>query len=96
MPPLAALPEPFPTGLIIWASIGLAVALLVAFTMKGSWFARFGDVFCGLLGSLMASVPIGFAFRNFEGFGGSLIVAFLGAVVCVAIRRVIFARGPVP
>ena len=92
--PLLALPEPFPTGLILWSSIGLVCALAVGFGMKGTWLSVAGDLTCGLVGSLIASVPIGFKFRNTEGFGGSLIVAFLGAVVLIALRRVVFVHIP--
>ena len=87
---LVALIEPFPTGLIAWISIGLLCGLISGLSLKGNRLGLVGDLIFGLLGSLIASVPIGFLFRSTEGFGGSLLVAFVGACVLIVLSRVLF------
>lgn len=83
--------EPFPMGLIAWVAIGLICALLSRLVMRGGRFGVFGDLVFGVMGALVASVPIGFLFRNTEGFAGSMLVAFVGSCVCIALGRVILS-----
>ena len=87
---LVALIKPFPTGVIAWISIGLICGLISGLSLKGNRLGVVGDLIFGLIGSLIASVPIGFLFRSMEGFGGSLVVAFAGACVMIVLSRVLF------
>ncbi len=89
---LFAAPAPWPTGVIAWVGIGLVCGLIAGLSLRGNRLGVIGDLFFGLFGALIASVPIGFAFRNVEGFGGSLLVAFTGACVSIAFSRAMFGH----
>lgn len=73
--------------------IGLAAGWLAGQVMKGRGFGLLGDLVVGLIGSLLG----GFLFRllGFSGSGvvASLITATVGAVVFLALLRLIKKRG---
>ena len=85
-------PAPWPLGVIGWVTIGLLCGLYSGLTLRGNRLGLLGDLFFGLFGALMASVPIGFLFRNLEGFGGSLLVAFVGACISIVLSRALFGK----
>ena len=78
----------------VWfALIGLAAGWLAGQIMKGGGFGLIGDIVVGILGALVG----GYIAANFLGMPdavnginlGSIVVAFLGAVVVIAILRVL-------
>ena len=90
-----AAPAPWPAGVIAWVLIGLGCGLIAGLSLRGNRLGLLGDLFFGLCGALPASVPIGFLFRNVEGFGGSLLVAFVGACVAIVMSRALFGTRTV-
>jgi uncharacterized membrane protein YeaQ/YmgE (transglycosylase-associated protein family) len=77
-----------------WIIIGLLAGFIAGQVMKGSSFGLVGDIVVGLLGAL-----IGGFLASLLGFGGlnsndpiswgSLIIAILGAIVLIAIVRLL-------
>ena len=77
-------------GLLYWLVVGLIAGWLAGVVMKGGGYGVVADIILGILGGLLG----GWIFSNLGvGAGGGLIggivVAFIGAVVLVAITRVL-------
>jgi uncharacterized membrane protein YeaQ/YmgE (transglycosylase-associated protein family) len=77
-------------GLLYWLVIGLVAGWLAGVVMKGGGYGVLADIVLGILGGVLG----GWIFSRLGiGAGGGLIggivVAFIGAVVLVAITRLI-------
>ena len=77
-------------GLLYWLVVGLIAGWLAGVVMKGGGYGVVADIILGILGGLLG----GWIFSNLGvGAGGGLIggivVAFIGAVILVAITRVL-------
>ena len=71
--------------------VGLIAGLLASFVVKGAGVGLLGDIAIGILGAFLGSWLFG-ALRirvPFSGLGGTIFVAFIGAVVCLLLLRVI-------
>ena len=71
--------------------VGLIAGLLASFVVKGAGMGLLGDIAIGILGAFLGSWLFG-ALRirvPFSGLGGTIFVAFIGAVVCLLLLRVI-------
>ena len=80
--------------LLTWLIVGLVAGLLASLVMGGTGLGLVGDIVIGILGAFVG----GWLFRTlgvtapFGGLGGTIFVAFVGAVVLLLIIRVIW-RG---
>ncbi len=80
--------------------VGLVAGLLASFAVGGVGYGLLGDIIIGIVGAFLGSWL--FSALNirvpFEGLGGVIFVAFIGAVVLLLLLRVIRrgtgARGP--
>jgi uncharacterized membrane protein YeaQ/YmgE (transglycosylase-associated protein family) len=77
-------------SLLYWLVVGLIAGWLAGLVMKGGGYGIVVDIVLGILGGFLggwifSSLGIGAG----AGFAGSVIVAFVGAVVLVAITRVL-------
>jgi len=76
--------------ILIWAVIGL-VAGWLASAVVGGGFGIVGDIVVGLVGSFLG----GFLFKwlhvavPFHGIAGTILVAFVGAVVLLLLLRLV-------
>ena len=82
------------TDFLWFILIGLVAGWLAGVLVKGGGFGVIGDIVVGVLGALLG----GFLFRQFGvssggGLGGSILVATIGAVVLVALLRLV-RRAP--
>jgi uncharacterized membrane protein YeaQ/YmgE (transglycosylase-associated protein family) len=59
--------------------------------MKGGGYGIIGDIIVGLIGALIGGFLFGLLVEGDTGFWGSIVVAFLGACILIAILR---AVGP--
>lgn len=85
-----------PGGLIAWIVVGLVAGWLAGVVMKGGGFGLVGDLIVGLVGALLGGFLAGFIFQGSVGLLGSIVVAFFGAVILVAILRAVSGtRRPV-
>ena len=60
--------------------------------MKGGGFGILGDIVVGLIGSFLGGLLTGFFIEGSVQFGGSIVVAFIGACVLIALVRLIGGR----
>ncbi len=78
-------------GILAWIVLGLIAGFLASVVMKGGGYGVIGDVLVGVIGALLG----GFLFSLVGGSGVtglnvySIIVAFLGACVLIAILRAV-------
>jgi uncharacterized membrane protein YeaQ/YmgE (transglycosylase-associated protein family) len=82
----------FPGGLIAWVLVGLIAGWLAGLVMKGSGYGVLGDIVVGLIGSLVGGFLMSYFVHGTAGFWGSIVVAFLGACVMIAVVRTL--AGP--
>jgi uncharacterized membrane protein YeaQ/YmgE (transglycosylase-associated protein family) len=76
-----------PGGLITWLFLGLIAGWLAGLVMKGSGYGLIGDLIFGLVGALVGGFLFGMLVQGDYGFWGSMVVAFLGACILIAIVR---------
>jgi uncharacterized membrane protein YeaQ/YmgE (transglycosylase-associated protein family) len=86
-------------GILSWIIVGLIAGWLAGVVMKGGGYGVVGDIIIGIIGALiggfLASALFG-AGDTLTGFNiTTLIVAFLGAVILIAIVRALPGRSPV-
>jgi uncharacterized membrane protein YeaQ/YmgE (transglycosylase-associated protein family) len=80
-------------GILAWIVVGLIAGWLAGTVMRGGGYGIIGDIIVGIVGALLG----GYIAANFLGMPdavnginlGSIVVAFLGAVVVIAILRVL-------
>lgn len=76
--------------ILTWLIVGLVAGLLASFVVGGG-FGLLGDIVIGILGAFVG----GWLFRQlgwsapFGGLAGTIFVAFIGAVVLLAVLRLI-------
>jgi uncharacterized membrane protein YeaQ/YmgE (transglycosylase-associated protein family) len=85
-------------GIVAWIVVGLIAGWLAGMVMKGGGYGVVGDIVIGvvggLLGGFLASVLFGVDAIN--GFDiTSIITAFIGAVILIALVRALPGRSPV-
>jgi uncharacterized membrane protein YeaQ/YmgE (transglycosylase-associated protein family) len=76
-----------PGGLIAWLVVGLIAGWLAGQVMKGGGYGLIGDIVVGLIGALVGGFLFGLIVTTAEGFWGSILIAFLGACVAIAVFR---------
>jgi uncharacterized membrane protein YeaQ/YmgE (transglycosylase-associated protein family) len=81
-------------GIIAWLVLGLIAGFLASVVMRGGGYGVIGDIIVGIVGALIG----GFIFSVLGGTGvtgfnlWSLVVAFVGACILIAILRAISGR----
>ncbi|HEU5328207.1 MAG: GlsB/YeaQ/YmgE family stress response membrane protein [Thermomicrobiales bacterium] len=76
-------------SILAWIVLGLIVGFLASAVMRGGGYGLVGDVIIGIVGALLG----GFIFSVFGGSGVngfnlySLLVAFVGACILIALLR---------
>lgn len=84
-------------GILSWIVLGLIAGFLASVVMKGGGYGIIGDIIVGIIGALIG----GFVFSLFGAGGvtglniGSIIVAFIGACILIAILRAVSGRRAV-
>lgn len=84
-------------GILSWIILGLIAGFLASVVMKGGGYGIIGDIIVGIVGALIG----GFVFSLFGGGGvsglniGSIVVAFVGACILIAILRAVSGRRAV-
>ena len=77
-------------GILAWIVVGLVAGVLASLVMGGAGYGIIGDIVVGIIGAfiggwLFNAVGITTPF----GMGGTIFVAFIGAVVLLVILRLI-------
>jgi uncharacterized membrane protein YeaQ/YmgE (transglycosylase-associated protein family) len=76
-------------GLIYWIVVGLVAGWLAGKVMKGSGYGALVDIVLGILGGVGGWVFGMLGIWPGGGIIGSIIVAFIGAVILVWITRLL-------
>jgi uncharacterized membrane protein YeaQ/YmgE (transglycosylase-associated protein family) len=85
-------------NILAWLVVGLIAGWLAGQVMKGGGYGLVGDIVVGVIGALVGGFLAG------QIFGGdylsginitSIIVAFLGAIVLIAVLRMLPGRSRV-
>jgi len=81
-------------GIIVWLVVGLIAGWLAGLIMKGSGYGVLGDILLGLVGGIVGGWLFGLLLPAAEpsGFIGAIIVSAIGAIVLVALSRLISGR----
>ena len=77
------------TNLIWFLLVGLIAGWLAGRVMRGGGFGVVGDMIVGIIGALLGGWLFGLLGIHAGGLIGSIITAFVGAVVLIALLRVI-------
>jgi uncharacterized membrane protein YeaQ/YmgE (transglycosylase-associated protein family) len=83
-------------GILSWIIVGLIAGWLAGLVMRGGGYGVIGDIILGIVGALiggfLASALFGIP-NAVNGFNlTSILIAFIGAVVLVAIVRAVSGR----
>jgi uncharacterized membrane protein YeaQ/YmgE (transglycosylase-associated protein family) len=78
-------------GFISWIIVGLIAGWLAGLVMKGGGYGVLVDIILGILGGLVGGWLFGLLHIPIPGgpMVGSIIVAFVGAVILVGLTRLI-------
>jgi uncharacterized membrane protein YeaQ/YmgE (transglycosylase-associated protein family) len=82
-------------GILTWIVLGLVAGWLAGQFMKGGGYGLIGDIVLGIVGAIIGGFLTGVVLGRdmISGFNiESVIVAFIGAVILIAISRA-FSRG---
>jgi uncharacterized membrane protein YeaQ/YmgE (transglycosylase-associated protein family) len=83
-------------GILAWIIVGIIAGWLAGLVMKGSGYGVLGDMILGVIGALVGGFLAGSLFGVPNAISGfnltTVIVAFLGAVLVVAIVRLLSGR----
>ncbi len=86
-------------GLLAWIIVGLIAGWLAGMVMKGGGYGVVGDIIVGIIGGLLGGFLAAAVFGLPDAVNGlnvtSIVVAFIGAVILVAILRALPGRSPV-
>lgn len=86
-------------GLLAWIVVGLIAGWLAGLVMRGSGYGILVDIILGVVGALVGGFLASALFNVSDPISGfdltTLIVAFIGAVIVVAIVRALPGRSPV-
>jgi uncharacterized membrane protein YeaQ/YmgE (transglycosylase-associated protein family) len=83
-----------PGGIVSWLVVGLVAGWLAGLTMSGGGYGIVRDVVLGLIGALVGGFVSGFFIQGAAGFWGSVLVAFIGACILIAIVRAVSPGRP--
>ena len=75
------------SALIWWIVVGLIAGFLAGLVMRGGGFGIVGDIVVGILGAIIGGFVAGLLGLGASGFVGSIIIAFLGACLLIALLR---------
>lgn len=76
-------------SLVWWLVVGLIAGVLASFVMRGG-FGIIGDIIAGIIGAFIGGWLFGLlGVSAGGGLVGSIIVAFVGACILIAILRLI-------
>ena len=77
-----------PGGIIAWIVVGLIAGWLTGKVLKGRGYGAFRDIILGIVGAFIGGMVMSlFGVQGQAGFMGSIMIAFAGATILVAVVR---------
>jgi uncharacterized membrane protein YeaQ/YmgE (transglycosylase-associated protein family) len=82
-----------PGGLLAWLVVGLIAGWLAGKVVEGRGLGCLTDIVVGVVGAFVGGFVFGLlGFGGGFGFWGSIFVAFVGAVILLAVLRLLSGR----
>jgi uncharacterized membrane protein YeaQ/YmgE (transglycosylase-associated protein family) len=82
-----------PGGLLAWIIIGLVAGALASRVVEGRGLGCLGDIIVGVVGAFVGGIVVGlFVSGGVVRFWGSIVVAFVGAVIFLGLIRLVTGR----
>ena len=81
-----------PGGIIAWIVVGLIAGWAAGKVSRGRGFGLIGDLVVGLLGALIGGLIAGAFIQGSAGFLGSIVIAFIGALILLFLIRLLSGR----
>lgn len=86
-------------SIFAWIVVGLVVGWFAGVVMKGGGYGVIGDIIVGIVGALLGGFVAAWLFGLQEAVNSvslvSIVTAFLGAVILIAVGRALPRRTPV-
>jgi uncharacterized membrane protein YeaQ/YmgE (transglycosylase-associated protein family) len=79
-------------GIVGWIIIGLIAGALAGLVMRGGEFGIGGDIIVGIIGALIGGFALSLVGVGTSGFWATLVAAFIGACILIAVLRAV--SGP--
>ncbi len=80
-------------GLLWWIIVGLIAGALAGMVMRGGGFGIVGDIIVGILGAIIGGFLAGLLGIGSSNIIVSIIIAFIGACILIAILRAVSGSG---
>jgi uncharacterized membrane protein YeaQ/YmgE (transglycosylase-associated protein family) len=74
-------------GIIGWIVIGLVAGALAGLVMRGGEYGIIGDIVVGIIGALIGGFVLSLLGVGVSGFWITLLAAFIGACILIALLR---------
>ena len=83
-------------GILAWLVVGLIAGFLASRVMRGGGYGLIGDIIVGIVGALIGGFLAATLLKIPNAVNGinitSILVAFIGAVILIAILRMVSGR----
>jgi uncharacterized membrane protein YeaQ/YmgE (transglycosylase-associated protein family) len=83
-------------GLLAWLVVGLIAGWLASMVMRGGGYGLIGDIIVGIVGALIGGFLAANLLNMPDAVNGinvtSILVAFVGALILIAILRMVSGR----
>jgi len=83
-------------GILAWLVVGLIAGWLASLVMRGGGYGLIGDIIVGVVGALIGGFLAATLLKIPDAVNGinvtSILVAFIGAVILIAILRMVSGR----
>ena len=80
-------------GVVGWIVIGLIAGALAGLVMRGGEFGSVGDIIVGIVGALIGGFALSLVGVGTSGFWTTLVAAFIGACILIALLRAVSGPG---
>ncbi|MDQ6773860.1 MAG: GlsB/YeaQ/YmgE family stress response membrane protein [Candidatus Dormibacteraeota bacterium] len=82
-------------GFVGWIVIGLLAGAIAGRIVRGRGFGCLGNIIVGVIGAFLGGFLTSLVLPTTQqlGFWSSLVVAVIGAIILLAVVRLIFGRG---
>ena len=86
-------------GILSWILVGLVAGWLAGQVMKGGGYGVIGDIIVGIIGAVVGGFLATALFGVPDATTGfnltTIVVAFIGAIIVIALVRALRGRSPV-
>src|SRR5579884_2659216 len=72
-----------------WLLVGLIAGFLASVVMRGGGYGILGDIIVGIVGAFLGGFLASLFGLGASGFVGTVIIAFIGACILIAILRAV-------